>query len=86
MVQFTVSPPDKMMFQTVSGSFAAAGGTISPDGRKLAFTAIDESGKTTLWVRMLESLEARPLPGTEAASHPFWSPDSRSIAFFAPRN
>lgn len=35
------------------------------------------------WIRALESLTAEPLPGTEGASYPFWSPDSRFIGFFA---
>src|SRR5262249_24185693 len=36
-----------------------------------------------LWVRDVSSLTARALPGTEAATYPFWSPDGRSIGFFA---
>jgi Tol biopolymer transport system component len=55
---------------------------ISPDGRTVAFTA-PWKGRTVLWVRALDSLEAKPLPETEYASQPFWSPDSRSIGFFA---
>jgi Tol biopolymer transport system component len=55
---------------------------ISPDSRTLAFTAALE-GKQWLWVRPLDALESRPLPGTEGATFPFWSPDSRSIGFFA---
>ncbi len=55
---------------------------ISPDGRTLAFTAA--SGRVTrLWLRALGSLEPRALPGTEEAAFPFWSPDSKSIAFFS---
>ena len=56
---------------------------ISPDGRALAFCATDEHGKTMLWVRSLDSLTARALSGTEQAADPFWSPDSRSLGFFA---
>jgi hypothetical protein len=56
---------------------------ISPDGRKLAFTARDASGKVFLWVRSLDNVSPQPLPGTEGASLPFWSADSRSIAFLA---
>jgi Tol biopolymer transport system component len=64
---------------TVGGqSFA-----ISPDGRRLAFVAADSSGKPRLWVRPLDSLAPQPLPGTDGASSPFWSPDSRFIGFFA---
>jgi len=56
---------------------------ISPDGGRLAFSAIDSSGKQRLWVRPLDSLSAQPLPETEGAFRPFWSPDSRFIGFFA---
>jgi Tol biopolymer transport system component len=40
-------------------------------------------GKYSLWVRDVDSLAARPLPGTEGGIYPLWSPDSRTIAFFA---
>ena len=56
---------------------------ISPDGRQLAFNATDSTGVTGVWVRALSSLEARHLPGTEGATRPFWSPDSRYLAFFS---
>jgi Tol biopolymer transport system component len=56
---------------------------ISPDGRNVAFVSTDSSGQSLLWVRTLESLEARALAGTEHAAHPFWSPDGRSIGFVA---
>jgi eukaryotic-like serine/threonine-protein kinase len=56
---------------------------ISPDGRRLAFVAPDASGQTLLWVRPLEDAQAQPLRGTEGAGSPFWSPDSRWIAFQA---
>jgi Tol biopolymer transport system component len=64
---------------------APAGGyfqsfVISPDGRKLAFTS-NFNGKPMLWMSSLDSLEVKPLAGTENASNPFWSPDSRSVAF-----
>ena len=85
VVRFFVSAPDKTTFD-VGGPVtpvAAAAGSISPNGRKLAFTVRDESRKVTLWVRALDTLTAQPLPGTEDAAMPFWSPDGRSIAFFA---
>jgi Tol biopolymer transport system component len=56
---------------------------ISPDGKVLAFVAMDVSGQGLLYVRPLDSLEARPLEGSDGASLPFWSPDSRSLGFFA---
>ena len=56
---------------------------VSPNGRLLVFAAMDSAGVQRLWLRPLESLTARPLEGTELAVNPFWSPDSRFIAFFA---
>ena len=55
---------------------------ISPDGQKIVFLATSE-GKSQLWLRSLDSVSARPLAGTDGASFPFWSPDNRSIGFFA---
>jgi eukaryotic-like serine/threonine-protein kinase len=55
---------------------------VSPDGRRVALIA-DLEGKTQIWVRPLESGTAQPLAGTDGADSPFWSPDSRFIAFFA---
>jgi hypothetical protein len=48
----------------------------------LAFV-VTLDNKDSIWVRDLESLAARQLSGTEGASNPFWSPDSRFLAFFA---
>jgi len=73
VLRLSILPPENAAFD----SFA-----ISPDGRKLAFTA-SLKGKLMLWVRALDSLEAKPLTGTDNAAYPFWSPDSRSIGFFA---
>ncbi len=56
---------------------------VSPDGRFVAFNATDSSGKTRIWLRGLNALEPQPLPGTEGTTRPFWSPDSRFLAFFA---
>ena len=55
---------------------------ISPDGQKIVFVATSEA-RSRLWLRSLNSASARPLEGTDAASLPFWSPDSRSVGFFA---
>jgi len=54
---------------------------ISPDGRSIAFTARDRDGRTLLWVHLLDSSDAKPLPETDDPLTPFWSPDSRSLAF-----
>jgi eukaryotic-like serine/threonine-protein kinase len=56
---------------------------ISHDGRFLAFVASTAENKRLLWVRQLDSLSMRSLAGTDHALQPFWSPDSRTIGFFA---
>ena len=56
---------------------------VSPDGRRVAFVSTDASGRWMLWIRELDSQEPRPLAGTEDARHPFWSPDGRSLGFWA---
>ena len=56
---------------------------LSPDGRRIAFSARDAVGRVQLYVRSMDELEARILPGTDGAQEPFWSPDSRWVGFFA---
>ncbi|MCU1259437.1 MAG: serine/threonine protein kinase [Bryobacterales bacterium] len=55
---------------------------LSPDARRIAYVA-SADGPSRLWVRPFDSTLAQPLPGTEGAINPFWSPDSRSLGFFA---
>ncbi len=55
---------------------------VSPDGRQLAFVA-GVQGRREIWVRSLSAVEGRPLAGTDDARFPFWSPDGRSLGFFA---
>ncbi len=56
---------------------------ISPDGSMVVFSVVDTSGISSLWLRRLDSLTPRLLAGTKEAIDPFWSPDCRSIGFFA---
>jgi Tol biopolymer transport system component len=57
---------------------------ISPDGRAVAFSAIDTAtGQAMIYIRPLGEAGARPVPGTEGGTNPFFSPDGESIAFFA---
>ena len=56
---------------------------ISPDGEQLVFNARASDGKTMLWLRPLNQLSAHVIPGSEDARFPFWSPDSRTVAFVA---
>ena len=75
-LRVSVNPPP-------GGEFRLEGGSeISPDGRLIVYVA-HTGDADRLWLRPLDSLTARELPGTEGATYPFWSPDSRSIGFFA---
>ncbi len=56
---------------------------LSPDGRIVAFNATDSLGTIRVWIQPLDALTAHPLAGTEDARRPFWSPDSKELAFFA---
>jgi serine/threonine protein kinase len=55
---------------------------VSPDGRFIAVVLVKE-GKQQIWIRALDALTMTPLEGTDNAADPFWSPDSRFLAFFA---
>jgi len=60
---------------------------MSPDGRTIAFVGTAPTrNRTSIWVRSLDSFEVRELEGTEGVLRPFWSPDSRYLAFFANRS
>ena len=56
---------------------------ISHDGRQIAFVAQSPDGTRRIWMRSLDRVDAQPVPSTEGASGPFWSPDGRHLAFFA---
>jgi Tol biopolymer transport system component/predicted Ser/Thr protein kinase len=74
----SILPPEKHGFV-----FRGSPPAVSPDGRRIAFTAESPEGVIRLWVRPFDSASAQVLPGTEGAARPFWSPDSRSLGFFA---
>ena len=57
--------------------------TLSPDGGAIVFAGLDTTGTRGLWLRPLDSIAARRLPGTDGAVIPFWSPDGRQLGFFA---
>jgi serine/threonine protein kinase len=76
-VQFQITSPEGSLFGGAVPQFA-----VSPDGRQLVYSATQQSA-SVLWIRPIGALVARPLPGTELASFPFWSADSRFIGFFA---
>ena len=74
LTRFTWTLPD--------GTALDSAPVVAPDGRRIAYTAKDAAG-VRLFVRALESLDAQAIAGTDAALLPFWSPDSRSLAYFS---
>ena len=78
-IRTSVLPPEGAQFYLWGNSPGTP--ILSPDGSRIAFMAIRQSQRL-LWVRDLDSLEARPLAGTEGAQHPFWSPDSKWLGYF----
>ncbi len=70
-------PADVRMADLTAGALA-----LSPDGTHLAYAAT-RGGATQLYMRTMDQLEAKPIPGTESASSPFFSPDGQWLGFFA---
>jgi Tol biopolymer transport system component/DNA-binding winged helix-turn-helix (wHTH) protein len=82
--QFTITAPENASFGGPSrgGSGSATQLAVSPDGRNIVFLARAKT-RYQIWLRPVATLAATPIQGTEGGSFPFWSPDSRSIGFFA---
>jgi len=80
VVRTQIAASEKLQFKFVGDE--AGPPVISPDGKQVVFSA-KESGEKQLYLRSMDKLTPQPIPGTERATFPFWSPDSKSIAFFA---
>jgi eukaryotic-like serine/threonine-protein kinase len=78
-VRFNVTLPEKASFYSDVETHNLA---LSPDGRRLAFIAAKDANRF-LWLQAFDELSPQSVPGTEGAYSPFWSPDSRYLAFFA---
>lgn len=76
-VRLSFEPPKNLSFNDTQADWAV----ISPDGEKIAFTANTPDGKYLLYVSDLKTGQVTPLPGSDNALEPFWSPDSKSIAY-----
>jgi serine/threonine protein kinase len=82
-VRAYIPPPPGTAFR--ASGFDSGPVVVSPDGKTLAFSAVDEKGRTNLWLRPLNAQQATMLPGTEDAATPFWSPDNQYLGFVADR-
>ena len=78
----TPVPPETRLDIVTSATTQPYSFALSPDGRQIAFVASDDKA-SSLWLRPLSTTTAQPLAGTEGATYPFWSPDGRSVGFFA---
>ena len=83
-LRLSVVPPEGTSWSPfdISGAPQFA---LSPDAKQIALVVADASRVPRLWVRALDSTNGRTLAGTDDATGPFWSPDGRTIAFFADR-
>src|SRR6185436_6349226 len=80
-IRIPVTPPPNDIFSPIPGTSTSM--ALSPDGRKIVFLVASSSGDRTLAIRLLDRDDAQELPGTNGATGPFWSPDSRFVGFFA---
>ncbi len=82
--RFSVNPPEKAVFSGPPNlTVPVPQFALSPDGRALVFVANSSGADPVIWLRSIDQVTARPLPGTERAQLPFWSPDSRWVGFFS---
>jgi Tol biopolymer transport system component len=81
VIRFETPPPEGGRFHLAPDNPGPL--AVSPDGNIIAYAGRTADGVILLWVRALDEAEARPLPGTENAQYPFWSPNSRRIGFFS---
>jgi Tol biopolymer transport system component len=83
VIRAQILPPEDAQFFSpdIEGGVPA----ISPDGKQIVVVVRDAKGTVMLWLRPVDSDRIHPLAGTEGAGHPFWSPDSHTIGFFADR-
>ena len=83
LLQLTIPPPPNTIFSSPPAAIVTPQIATSPDGQQIAFVAQAPRGRPGLWVRRLDAADAQQLRGTEDATYPFWSPDSRAIGFFS---
>ncbi|MDH3217220.1 MAG: protein kinase [Candidatus Krumholzibacteria bacterium] len=81
VLRTSILPPEKVRFNL--RGIHPGPVVISPQGERVVYTGRAAGGASLLYVRELEAVDSRALPGTDDAGYPFWSPDGRSVGFFA---
>ena len=75
-IRFSISPPEGYAMEAGSSRQTFA---LSPDGTRLAFTALDASGRFQVFIRDLDGIDARPLANSKGSYNVFWAPNGRSL-------
>jgi len=86
LIHFRETPPVRQTLRlqmTLPDNLPTPDIALSPDGHLLAFVSGAANGPGQLWIRSMDSQEARAVPGADAAVYLFWSPDSANVGFFS---
>jgi Tol biopolymer transport system component/predicted Ser/Thr protein kinase len=84
VIRLSVDPPENALLSGQSITAAVVPQfALSPDGKSIVFVATALGARPALWLRSLQAGTAQMMSGTDDADLPFWSPESRWIAFFA---
>lgn len=79
-VRLSLLPPHGYSLDSATAEYDAQF-AVSPDGRQIAYVVVDPERRRQLWVRALDDVQGRLIPGADRANRPFWSPDGRYIAY-----
>ena len=77
-MRFSILPPERHIFDAAQPNLA-----IAPDGSSIALIAYDSTGVSRLWIRRIDATTSRAVPHSESPLQPFWSPDGKSLGFYA---
>jgi eukaryotic-like serine/threonine-protein kinase len=81
VIYSSILPPENSSFTESANSWGPV--AVSPDGSRVVVGVVGQAGRPSLYVRPLDARGGQVLAGTEGATFPFWSPDGRTIGFFA---